>query len=66
MGAAMSMMSTAQSIGGMAMQGGMADTADASTQKATQTVQDAVTRAGKQVAEELKTSKPPSASVTRR
>ena len=47
------------------MQGGMADTGDASAQKATQTVQDAVTKAGKQIAEDLK-SKPSPTTVTRR
>ena len=53
MSAAMSMMSGA---GGMAMPGmpGMPDMGD---QKATQTVQDALTKAGKQVSEELKTGK---------
>ena len=57
MGAAMSMMSRAQSMGGMAMPGGLPDTGDASTQKATQTVQDALAKAGKQVADDLKTGK---------
>jgi hypothetical protein len=64
MGAAMSMMSAAQSVGGIALQGD-ADAGDASTQRATQTVQDAVTRAGKQIAEDLK-SKPSPTTVTRR
>jgi hypothetical protein len=57
MGAAMSIMSGAQSMGGMAMRGGVPDTGDASTQKATQTVQDALAKAGKQVAEDLTTGK---------
>jgi hypothetical protein len=57
MGAAMSMMSQAQTMGGMAMPGGAGDIGDPSSQKATQTVQDALSKAGKQVAEELKTSK---------
>jgi hypothetical protein len=62
MGAAMSMMSQASAMGamnGMSMPGmpGMPDMADPSAQKATQTVQDALSKAGKQVAEELKTGK---------
>jgi len=61
MGAAMSMLSGAQSMG-MGMPGGMSD----SGEKATQTVQDALTRAGKQVADELKASKPSSHSVSPR
>jgi hypothetical protein len=59
MGAAMSMMSQAQAMSamnGMSMPG-MPDMTDPSAQKATQTVQDALTKAGKQVAEELKTDK---------
>jgi hypothetical protein len=55
MGAAMSMMSQSQSMDGMAA--GMSDTGDTSGQKATQTVQDALSKAGKQVAEELKNGK---------
>ena len=57
MGAAMSIMSGAQSMGGMAMRGGLPDTGDTSTQKAAQTVQDALAKAGKQVAEDLTTGK---------
>jgi hypothetical protein len=60
MGAAMSMMSHAQAMGamnGMSALPGMPDMADPSAQKATQTVQDALSKAGKQVAEELKTGK---------
>jgi hypothetical protein len=57
MGAAMSIMSGAQSMSGMAMPGGLPDGGDSSTQKATQTVQDALVKAAKQVAEELKTGK---------
>jgi hypothetical protein len=57
MGAAMSMMSQAQTMDGMAGAGGMLDTGDLSGQKATQTVQDALSKAGKQVAEELKAGK---------
>ena len=60
MGAAMSMMSQAQAMGamnGMSTVSGMPDMADPSAQKATQTVQDALSKAGKQVAEELKTPK---------
>jgi len=62
MGAAMSMLSGAQSMGGMATPGGMSD----SGEKAAQTVQDALSRAGKQVADELKASKPSSHSVSPR
>jgi len=61
MGAAMSMLSGAQSMG-VGMPGGMSD----SGEKATQTVQDALTRAGKQVADELKASKPSSHSISPR
>ncbi len=57
MGAAMSMMSGAQAMGGMAMPGGAPDGGDASTQKATQTVQDAFAKAARQVADELKTGR---------
>ncbi len=57
MGAAMSMMSQAQSMDAMAGAGGMPDAGDLSGQKATQTVQDALSKAGKQVAEELKAGK---------
>jgi hypothetical protein len=60
MGAAMSMMSQAQAMSamsGMSAAPGMPDMADPSAQKATQTVQDALSKAGKQVAEELKTAK---------
>lgn len=57
MGAAMSMMSQAQSMDGMAGAAGMPDMGDLSGQKATQTVQDALSKAGKQVAEELKSDK---------
>ena len=57
MGAAMSMMSGAQAMGGMAMPGGASDGGDASTQKATQTVQDAFAKAARQVADELKTGR---------
>jgi len=57
----MSIMSGAQSMGamgmGMGMPGGLPDVGDGSTQKATQTVQDALAKAGKQIAEELKTGK---------
>jgi hypothetical protein len=60
MGAAMSIMSGAQSMGamgmGMGMPGGLPG-GDASTEKATQTVHDALAKAGKQVAEEIKTGK---------
>ena len=62
MGAAMSIMSGAQSMGAMGAGMGMGmpglpDGGDGSTQKATQTVQDALAKAGKQVAEDLKTGK---------
>jgi hypothetical protein len=60
MGAAMSMMSQAQAMSamsGMSSVPGMPDMADPSAQKATQTVQDALSKAGKQVAEELKIAK---------
>ena len=60
MGAAMSMMSQAQMMGGAgAMMGmsGLSELTDPSSQRATQTVQDALSKAGKQVAEELKTGK---------
>ena len=57
MGAAMSIMSGGA---GMAMPGGMAGMmGDASSQKVTETVQDALSKAGKQVAEELKKGKSP-------
>lgn len=59
MGAAMSMLSQAQMMGGAGMMGmpGMSELGDSSAQKAMQTVQDALSKAGKQVAEELKTGK---------
>ena len=44
-------------MGGMAMPGGASDGGDASTQKATQTVQDAFAKAARQVADELKTGR---------
>jgi hypothetical protein len=59
LGAATSMMSQAQATGamnGMSMPG-MPDMADPSAQKATQTVQDALAKAGKQVEDELKAGK---------
>jgi hypothetical protein len=54
MGAAMSMMSSAGAIPGMSGMGGMPDMGD---QKMTQTVQDALSKAGKQVSDELKAGK---------
>jgi len=60
MGAAMSMMSHAQltgGAGGMMGMPGMSGMPEMGDQKATQTVQDALSKAGKQVAEELKTGK---------
>jgi hypothetical protein len=59
MGAATLMMSQAQAMGAMngTSMSGVPDAADPSAQKATQTVQDALTKAGKQVADELKTGK---------
>jgi hypothetical protein len=58
MGAAMSMMSRAQVTGGAGVGGpGAAPTSDESDAKATQTVQEALSRAGKHVAEQLKAGK---------
>jgi len=54
MGAAMSIMSSAGSV---AMAGGMPESADASAEKAVETVQDGLAKAGKQVADELKKGK---------
>ena len=59
MGAAMSMMSQAQMVGGASMLGGAGELGDPSAQKAAQTVQDALTKAGRQVADELKAGKRP-------
>ena len=55
MGAAMSMMSTAQGMGGLSMAGGAGDPGDGD--KAMQTVEEALAKAGKQTADELKTGK---------
>ena len=55
MGAAMSMMSHAQGMGGMSMPGGLGDSGEAD--KAMQTVEEALAKAGKQTADELKTGK---------
>jgi hypothetical protein len=59
MGAAMSMMSQAQMAGGASMLGGAGELGDPSAQKAAQTVQDALAKAGRQVADELKANKRP-------
>lgn len=67
MSAAMSMMSQAQMMGGMGMPTGAAGMGmgmggDPSGQKAAETVQEALTKTGKQVAEELKKAKSPAAA----
>jgi hypothetical protein len=64
MGAAMSIVSAGAGAG-MSMPGGMSGLADPSTQKVVQTVQDALSKAGKQVAEELKTGKVKAAGSNR-
>jgi hypothetical protein len=56
-GAAMSMMSRAQMVGGTSMLGEAGELGDPSAQKAAQTVQDALAKAGRQVADELKAGK---------
>jgi hypothetical protein len=64
MGAAMSIVSAGAGAG-MSMPGGTSGLADPSTQKVVQTVQDALSKAGKQVAEELKTGKVKAAGSNR-